>query len=55
MNRSTSGDDGAVVQKGSNGSPINHVQYFATFCVVSGTYITIGLTIAWCRSFLIFA
>jgi len=25
----------------------NHVRYFATFCVVSGTYTTIGLTIAW--------
>ncbi|KAH9975328.1 major facilitator superfamily domain-containing protein [Lactifluus volemus] len=25
----------------------NHVQYFATFCIVSGTYTTIGLVIAW--------
>ncbi|KAI0266526.1 MFS general substrate transporter [Gloeopeniophorella convolvens] len=24
-----------------------HVQYFATFCIVSGTYTTIGLIIAW--------
>ena len=29
----------------------NHVRYFATFCIVSGTYTTIGLTIAWCKSF----
>lgn len=28
----------------------NHARYFATFCIVSGTYTTIGLTIAWCRS-----
>ena len=28
-----------------------HVRYFATFCVTSGTYTTIGLTIAWCMSF----
>ena len=28
----------------------NHVRYFATFCIVSGTYTTIGLTIAWCKS-----
>ena len=27
-----------------------HVRYFATFCVVSGTYTSIGLTIAWCKS-----
>ena len=26
----------------------NHVRYFATFCITSGTYTTIGLTIAWC-------
>ena len=26
----------------------NSVRYFAVFCVVSGTYTTIGLTIAWC-------
>ncbi|KAH9965175.1 major facilitator superfamily domain-containing protein [Russula dissimulans] len=25
----------------------DHVRYFATFCIVSGTYTTIGLTIAW--------
>jgi MFS family permease len=25
----------------------NHVRYFATFCVTSGTYTTIGLIIAW--------
>ncbi|KAF8814977.1 MFS general substrate transporter [Phlegmacium glaucopus] len=25
----------------------NHARYFATFCIVSGTYTTIGLTIAW--------
>ncbi|KAI0251087.1 MFS general substrate transporter [Lactifluus subvellereus] len=25
----------------------NHVRYFATFCIVSGTYTTIGLVIAW--------
>lgn len=25
----------------------NHVRYFAAFCIVSGTYTTIGLTIAW--------
>ena len=31
-----------------------HVPYFATFCVVSGTYTTIGLIIAWCRFFLHF-
>ncbi|KAI0066926.1 MFS general substrate transporter [Artomyces pyxidatus] len=24
-----------------------HVRYFATFCIVSGTYTTIGITIAW--------
>lgn len=27
----------------------DHVQYFATFCIVSGTYTTIGLVIAWCK------
>lgn len=26
----------------------NQVRYFATFCITSGTYTTIGLTIAWC-------
>ena len=26
----------------------NHVRYFATFCITSGTYTTIGLIIAWC-------
>src|SRR6266704_1454071 len=26
----------------------NRVRYFATFCITSGTYTTIGLTIAWC-------
>ncbi|KAI9457576.1 MFS general substrate transporter [Lactarius psammicola] len=25
----------------------NHVQYFATFCIVGGTYTTVGLVIAW--------
>lgn len=25
-----------------------HAQYFATFCVTSGTYATIGLNLAWC-------
>ncbi|KAI9507293.1 MFS general substrate transporter [Russula earlei] len=25
----------------------NHVRYFATFCIVSGTYTTIGLVLAW--------
>lgn len=25
-----------------------HVLYFATFCITSGTYTTIGLIIAWC-------
>jgi len=25
----------------------NHVRYFSTFCIVSGTYTTIGLIIAW--------
>ncbi|KAF9530228.1 major facilitator superfamily domain-containing protein [Crepidotus variabilis] len=25
----------------------NHVRYFSTFCITSGTYTTIGLTIAW--------
>ena len=28
---------------------MNHVRYFATFCIVSGTYTTIGLVIAWCK------
>ena len=28
----------------------NHVRYFATFCVVGGTYTAVGLTIAWCKS-----
>lgn len=27
-----------------------HVRYFATFCIVSGTYTIIGITIAWCTS-----
>jgi hypothetical protein len=27
----------------------DHVRYFATFCIVSGTYTTIGLVIAWCK------
>jgi hypothetical protein len=27
----------------------NHVRYFATFCIVSGTYTMIGLIIAWCE------
>ena len=26
-----------------------HARYFATFCIVSGTYTTIGIIIAWCR------
>lgn len=26
----------------------NRVRYFATFCITSGTYTTIGLIIAWC-------
>jgi hypothetical protein len=26
-----------------------HVRYFATFCIVSGTYTTIGLVLAWCK------
>src|SRR5260370_39252469 len=26
-----------------------HVRYFATFFIVSGTYTTIGLVIAWCK------
>jgi hypothetical protein len=26
-----------------------HVRYFATFCIVSGTYTTIGIIIAWCK------
>lgn len=31
----------------------NHVRYFATFCIVSGTYTVIGVMIAWCRSSLL--
>lgn len=31
-----------------------HVRYFACFCITSGTYTTIGLTIAWCAYFLYF-
>lgn len=27
----------------------NHVRYFATFCITSGTYTSISLTIAWCK------
>ena len=27
----------------------NHIRYFATFLVTSGTYTAIGLTIAWCE------
>ena len=26
----------------------NHVRYFATFCITSGTYSVIGMVIAWC-------
>lgn len=26
------------------------VRYFATFCICSGTYTTIGIIIAWCES-----
>lgn len=26
----------------------NHARYFATFCITSGTYTSIGLVIAWC-------
>lgn len=26
-----------------------HVRYFATFCITSGTYTVIGVTIAWCK------
>lgn len=26
-----------------------HVRYFATFCIVGGTYTTIGTIIAWCE------
>lgn len=26
-----------------------HARYFATFCITSGTYTTIGLVIAWCE------
>jgi hypothetical protein len=26
----------------------NHVRYFATFCITSGTYTVIGVVIAWC-------
>ena len=28
----------------------NRARYFATFCITSGTYTTIGLCIAWCAS-----
>ncbi|PSR70580.1 hypothetical protein PHLCEN_2v13551 [Hermanssonia centrifuga] len=27
----------------------NHVRYFATFCITSGTYTVIGVVIAWCE------
>ena len=27
----------------------NHVRYFATFCITSGTYTVIGVVIAWCK------
>ena len=27
----------------------NHVRYFATFCITSGTYTVIGIMIAWCK------
>ena len=27
----------------------NHVRYFATFCITSGTYTVIGVIIAWCK------
>jgi len=27
----------------------HHVQYFSVFCIVGGTYTTIGLVIAWCE------
>jgi hypothetical protein len=26
----------------------DHARYFATFCITSGTYTTIGIIIAWC-------
>ena len=26
----------------------NHVRYFATFCITTGTYVPIGVIIAWC-------
>ena len=29
----------------------NHVRYFATFLVTSGTYTTIGLIIVWCKCY----
>ena len=29
----------------------NHVRYFATFCITSGTYTVIGVIIAWCTPF----
>lgn len=29
----------------------NHVRYFATFCITSGTYTVIGVVIAWCKDF----
>ncbi|KAF8962545.1 MFS general substrate transporter [Flammula alnicola] len=32
----------------------NHVRYFATFCITSGTYTSIGLTIAWCAGIPLF-
>jgi hypothetical protein len=28
----------------------NHVRYFGVICIVSGTYTTIGLIIAWCKN-----
>jgi hypothetical protein len=28
--------------------PSNHARYFATFCITSGTFTTIGITLAWC-------
>jgi hypothetical protein len=31
----------------------NHARYFATFCITSGTYTSIGVIIAWCMSQLI--
>ena len=29
----------------------NHVRYFATFLITSGTYTTIGLIIVWCKCY----